>query len=432
MLGYFPSIYPDELLYSQLARYYHGSGYMGYTFAAEDLFENRRVRPDIEFVNSYTQDTYDVITSNLPIDEVIMKHTMLPYYGRFLTPYRREKAYFALKNMSGDYNNLLAVPKSKELRYLRFCPLCVKEDRGTYGETYWHRLHQMMGVDICPIHFCKLMNSSILISGRASPKLITAEEVIDNTNYECIISENSLEKRLSRYISDVVESNLDLKNEVLVGDYISFRLSKTKYMTGKMRNMRALTEEYNRFYGTETELWRLQKVLTNDDFKLKNICMLAMFLNITVKELCNPRMEIAIPKTNKKKVYNAKKPGVKSKDWEEIDRRTLPKVKTAIQELQKSDKPKRITVYAIEKMLKLPSRQIESLPKCKNEILKYYETQEEFWARKVEWAVEKITEEGHPLNWKHIRDLTNMRKENLVSSFPYLSSQTKRKIESIV
>ena len=65
------------------------------------------------------------------------------------------------------------------------------------------------------------------------------------------------------------------------------------------------------------------------------------------KELCNPRMEIAIPKTNKKKVYNAKKPGVKSKDWEEIDRRTLPKVKTAIQELQKSDKPKRITVYAI-------------------------------------------------------------------------------------
>ena len=195
MLGYFPAIYPDELLYSQLARYYQGSGYMGYTFAAEDLFESRWVRPDIEFLNSYTQDAYGIITKNLPLYEVIIKHTMFPYYGRFLTPYRREKAYFALKKMSGDYNNLLAVPKSKELRYLRFCPLCVKEDRGTYGETYWHRLHQMMGVDICPIHFCKLINSSILISGRASPKLITAEEVIDNTDYECIISENSLEKR---------------------------------------------------------------------------------------------------------------------------------------------------------------------------------------------------------------------------------------------
>ncbi len=30
MIAYFPTAYPDELLYSQLARYYTKSGYMAY------------------------------------------------------------------------------------------------------------------------------------------------------------------------------------------------------------------------------------------------------------------------------------------------------------------------------------------------------------------------------------------------------------------
>ena len=41
MIAFFPTIYLDELLYSQLARYYAASGYMAYTYAAEDLFASR-------------------------------------------------------------------------------------------------------------------------------------------------------------------------------------------------------------------------------------------------------------------------------------------------------------------------------------------------------------------------------------------------------
>ena len=56
MISFFPDIYPDELLYSQLARYYAKSGYTSYIFAAEDLYEKRTVKPDIEFVNPLTKD----------------------------------------------------------------------------------------------------------------------------------------------------------------------------------------------------------------------------------------------------------------------------------------------------------------------------------------------------------------------------------------
>lgn len=428
MISYFPQIYPDELLYSQLARYYYKSGYMAYIFAAEDLFESRWVRPDIEFVNSYTQKAYGAITRNLPLYEVIMKHTMFPYYGKFLDKERRNKAFSALVNMQGGYRNLLAIPKTNKARYLRCCPLCVNEDRQKYGETYWHRIHQMIGVDVCPIHFCALLSSDVLIGSKAPPRLVTAEEVAsEDCGYT--VNCNDTEKRLYQYISTVFKSDIDLENDVQIGDYLSYRLQNTKYMTGKMRNMKALTNDYNEFYGTETELWRIEKVLTNDDFKLKNICMLAMFLNITPEELFAPSLLESVWKRNRKIDYKFNKPGIKTKNWAEIDYKTLPAVRKAIKELLSSDPPKRVTVYAIEQMLKLPSKQIEHLPKCKNEILKHYESQEEFWARKVSWAVRKITEEEQSLNWKHIRDLTNMRKENLVSCMPCLSSRIRDIIE---
>lgn len=38
MIPQFPVLYPDELVYSWLARYYIRTGYLAYTFVAEELF----------------------------------------------------------------------------------------------------------------------------------------------------------------------------------------------------------------------------------------------------------------------------------------------------------------------------------------------------------------------------------------------------------
>ena len=53
MIGFFPDFYPDELIYSTLSRYYSKSGYTSYIFAAEDLYEKRTVKPDIDFFNLF-------------------------------------------------------------------------------------------------------------------------------------------------------------------------------------------------------------------------------------------------------------------------------------------------------------------------------------------------------------------------------------------
>lgn len=177
MTIYFPEIYPDELVYSWLARYYIKTGYIRYCFVAEELFQNKNVRPDIEFVNQYTPTTLQAIVEKVPMQEVVERHTMFPYYGRFLSRERRNKAFAEMVQMKGNYHTLLPMPKRKGnvRRYLRYCPMCIQDDRSQYGETYWHRMHQLQGVTVCPVHRCYLLDSRVEITAKASPALTAAE-----------------------------------------------------------------------------------------------------------------------------------------------------------------------------------------------------------------------------------------------------------------
>ena len=45
-------------------------------------------------------------------------------------------------------------------QYLRYCPECVRNDIRKYGETYWHRLVQLPGVQYCPEHGSRIRDSA--------------------------------------------------------------------------------------------------------------------------------------------------------------------------------------------------------------------------------------------------------------------------------
>ena len=87
-IAYFPEIYPDELIYSVLARYYVQSGYPAYIFCAEDVFADKKVRPDMEFLNVMRLEVLEALCKKKSMAELVGKHTMFPYYARFL-PYER-------------------------------------------------------------------------------------------------------------------------------------------------------------------------------------------------------------------------------------------------------------------------------------------------------------------------------------------------------
>lgn len=474
MIACFPEIYPDELLYSQLARYYVQSGYMAYRYAAEDLYINSTVRPDMEFLNKFSDDALLKITQLIPIKTIVEKHTMFPYYGRFLSFERRNSAFQSLVDMQGNYRNLLVIPKRKTdaNRYIRYCPLCAADDRKRYGETYWHRIHQMQGINICNIHGCYLKESDLIISGKASPVLATAEEFISKSS-EAIMCENKLERKFVRYITEVFNSDINMESDVFVGDFLHSRMSGTKYRSvrGQQRNIALFHADFIEYYKTFsnnwfTELWQIQKVLTNDRVNIVEICMIAMFLDIPIADLVNMSLpdktqeqlfdekiyqlhdqglkypqiaehlnaSLNIVKSIGEKKYGTyhkqpKKPlkgGAKPKDWKQIDAIMLQDVKIAIKKLQgdETTRPKKITISAIEKMLNLRPKQIDNLPLCKAEIKKHYISQQEYWAMEVVWAAKKVMSEGKTLNWKSIRTLTNMRRDNLKSCISYLNQYT--------
>ena len=95
-IAYFPQIYPDELIYSVLARLYVHSGYPAYTFCAEDVFINKRVRPDMELLNVMKPEILEYLCKKMSMAELIEKHTMFPCYARFLPYERRNRAFEAL------------------------------------------------------------------------------------------------------------------------------------------------------------------------------------------------------------------------------------------------------------------------------------------------------------------------------------------------
>lgn len=480
MILYFPKAYPDELLYSQLARYYIKSGYTAYRFAAEALYKSKTVKPNIEFINAFTEEALRTITNGTTFEEVILTHTMFPYYARFLNYERRNQALKAVSEMRNDYYNLLCFPKNKNavIRYLRYCPVCAKADRQQYGEAYWHRQHQMINVDICPLHYCRLIHSEIPINSQASPSLITAEESIQD-DAEIVISDNEIECKLAQYIAAVFSSPFDMDSTARIGDYLHSKMENTKYLSlrGQQRNITALFTDYNAYYrnllnNTLFEQWHLQKIFTNDRFGTYEICLLAMFLNISPDEL----IHMELPRKRQQDIFdteikrlhkqglnyaeiarrlnasydvvksigegrygkyhycseNPQKGGAKKKDWESIDAERLSMVINCIKELQNPDKrPIKISVGLIERLLGYPKKSLYNCPKCMAEITRHIITQEEYWAQEVAWAIKTLDVCGKPLNKTNIQKLTNIRNQHFICCFVHLDATIQKRISNL-
>lgn len=473
MIGIFPSFYPDELVYSLLARYYVRTGYGVYRSVAEELFENNDVFAEIEFVHKLKEDVLALLTKDISMEELILSHTMFPYYGRFITKERRDKALRAILGMEGNYQKLLPINKNKNRmkRYLRWCPECVRVDRSMYGETYWHRIHQMEGVDVCPVHGCWLHDSDVEISRKSNSSLISAEELVFDGGEVCC-NESALEVELARYVRDVFQSPMDFQSDVTVGRYLHSRLAYTKYVSprGQKRRMQLLTEDFANHYKGLPEMDFKEKHMMEGIFKDKRhrmyeICMLGKFLNVSADEFTHMVLpekkqeqefdervrafheqglnyrEIAVMlnapydvvKPVGEHVYGKYKPKksrrkqelvVRKKDWTKDDEEMFPVVRATIKQLQGNgiERPRKITVYSVSKALGISREHIRNrFPKCKAEIEKYKETQEKYWAREVVWATKEIEKEGGELSWSRIARMTNTRKPNLIASIPYLN-----------
>lgn len=290
MIGFMSQIYPDELVYSMLARYYVHSGYSAYIDAADDLFGNKRTRPVPEFINAMSVEAKRMILKNHTMEYLIENHTMFPVYGRFLARERKNTAFQSLLNCDGKYMNMLHMPVGNHsVKYLRWCPECARADRKLHGETYWHRLHQISGMDICPIHHCFLYNSTAYM-GKASPAFIPAEQEIPDEP-EIKYCMNKRKTELADYMADVFLKPVDLDNDSNAGIFLGCQMDKKKYVhtDSAIRRLELFYEDYKAYYaGCGIEIMsidNMQKILNGGNGLFLYICELALFENVPVKAL---------------------------------------------------------------------------------------------------------------------------------------------------
>lgn len=171
-LAYFPAIYPDELLYSAVARYLRHLGAMRRTWGLETLFGRRFVMASIDLPGHLRMLSNRLPPErNLDVDRLIDTLTLYPYYTAFVPPQVRRLVRRAM--CAGDVNGMhlrlgVAAFRTTVCSTLRFCSQCVLEMRARYGELYWRRVHQLPGALVCPEHACVLRESTVdrRMSGR--------------------------------------------------------------------------------------------------------------------------------------------------------------------------------------------------------------------------------------------------------------------------
>ena len=165
MIGYFPEPYYDELWYSVCARFSERMRFGTETGVMLALYGRRHSIAIVDLPHRLQS-----VALQLPpghsctTNNIIDRHTFLPYYGPFLTV----DSYFTVRRLMEDgtkpsvrvrcgaCTNRVRPPK-----YFRSCPICDRENREKNRETYWRRLFQLPGVEVCPIHNVFLEPSDI-------------------------------------------------------------------------------------------------------------------------------------------------------------------------------------------------------------------------------------------------------------------------------
>lgn len=460
MIGFMPRLYPDELVYSLFARFFVHSGYSKYVDIAEKIYRYKNVRPLPEFINALTEEAKKILLQGASMEYIIEKHTMFPVYARFIPMERRQKGFKALINADGSFMNYLYIPNgNRSNKYLRWCPRCVEEDREKYGETYWHRAHQIAGVNICVKHRRRLCNSSV-ITGKGTPSLIAAEqEVIEYAVTDTEISD--IEISLSEYMLDVFNRPMDMDNEGNAGLFINSRIDTDKYLYANsvVRKISEFYSDYCNYYAGITDKMNIdtmKKIWNGDTAPMHYICQLAIFERISVAELIsfnnatNSRAKIfkrialelgedentvirigeavlkactSTTKAQLRMIPNAER-------WNKMDEELFPIVKAVIESIYGygEDRPHRVCIKAVCSKMNFPDKRFDNLPRCRDEIMRWHESQEHYWAREVVWAINLINKSNEPMNWKHIRNLTNMRKVNLEACLPELKDMVENEI----
>ena len=430
MIGFLPEIYPDELVYSWFCRYYVHSGCLTHKMALDDILYKRCNNPSKEFLGHLNPNMQKNIQEIYPIEKLILEHTMFPQYARFIPLERKKQAMYHMAYDFCDVHHLFAVlPRTDTDRYLKYCPVCVKEDREMYGETYWHRLHQIRNMQVCCKHKCMLESSSVTAKSEQTFTFCPAEEYVKSSIP--IIAESNLQK-FSEFMVSVFNAPIDFEKDIPIKAVLHYGLFNTKYISKKhtTKYTTNLSEDMQEYYSNIglsdiASIYQIQRVLMGERFDFSVVCQIAYFIGMSIKDLTTPAISRTQIEKEEETHYRKGKTHI---DWEIYDDELSPVLEQALRnvyygEINNNGRPEKVSEKMVYKEFGLDKHRLKNMPKCREILEKYSECYEEFWARRIVWAYSKLKEErkDNPFYWTDIRQMSGVKKKNIEKVIPFIS-----------
>lgn len=164
--AFFPTPYPDEILYSILCRLHLRLGSPA-ACQTNQLLWGRRLGENLIMPQMLDRITHRIPPEiGLTIQKLVDDHTLYPYFRPFFYEERWQKLFERLRDEDVSKRKIRHVAgvlglNAPKIPFLRYCKDCWKEDVKTFGEAYWHRIHQLPGIIFCPKHSGPVYDSSI-------------------------------------------------------------------------------------------------------------------------------------------------------------------------------------------------------------------------------------------------------------------------------
>lgn len=446
---YFPEIYPDELAYSWFARYCVYEGLrtkiqISNTIYCNKLYYSNKScdAPSKEFIGNINDDIKKYIENMYTLKNFVLDHTMYPQYARFVSLERKLNALQKLCYEYQDSRLLFSImPRCSKEQYLKYCPLCTQEDREKYGETYWHRTHQIRNMIVCRKHKCKLNDSNIFINSKPTRLFITAESVLPY-NDDVIETNSILQLKLAEYMEQMFYEPIDFTQDISLKTILYYNLKDTEYFykEGKIYYRKKLFNDISNYYNNiefdePMSKNRLINTLAGLVPDVPIICLLGLFLKIPIKNLTSLKLTEKDIEQNTKKRYNK----LELERYDNDIVKNLEKFAFDVYNGLNNDlqKPGRVSEKMICRELNINRYNFQNMHKCNNILNKYYETYPEFWARKLIWAYNKLeNEQGNNFILKDLINLSGVVKTNYEKIYPYLRKhtdmETVKKITNII
>jgi|GEM_PF-2506774 len=250
-----PSPFPDELFYSVLARSVWSAPFQGLIEINRLTGELYKKGISIDFPPWLPKLCAELL---MEVDGpgFINSYTLVPFYARFVENARLARIYEKLMNGSSENVHINAGIISSGVsteRFLRFCPGCAIAEREKTGEAYWHRMHQIFGVAVCPTHGMFLESSSVpRREGIINRSLCSAQDVAREVTPRLVSTKNPEHETLLRIAQGadwLLQSGASLDKSISLQERYLYHADRLGYVTscGRLRLDSLLTDFRSRY-----------------------------------------------------------------------------------------------------------------------------------------------------------------------------------------